>query len=203
MDEVVWLDVPAYPCVVDTDVFDAWSWCVSDRLAWRRPRTFVREGVIGGDNPSGLAFVLRAPCAFLPTELASLHVPGAGADDEVLAPWAIDDATDGLYAHRVRPGDLFWLHAGSLEALVWGLHDWVHFHNHGPFERPALTELQCDLVALAWLRRNAAAIGLDAAGLRGVARDLAALSRRRFADERLAPYDFEPLFQGPYPERVV
>ena len=75
---------------------------------------------------------------------------GYGLDDELRArAVGIDDATDLLYEHRVRPRDVFWLAATSLDALVWGLHDWAHFHNHGPFDQPAMTELQCDLVALA------------------------------------------------------
>jgi hypothetical protein len=204
MHEVLWLDVPPMPRVVDADVFDAWSWCASDRLAWRRPRAFRSTGRIDGENPPGLAFVLHGDGSFLPTELASLHVPGAREDERVLAPWAIDDATDGFHAQGVRPRDVLLLHAASLEALVWGLHDWVHFHNHGPFDRPAMTELQCDLVALAWLRRNAAAIGLGASELGSVAGDLAALSRARFAEERITPFDFDRLFASPvYPTSLA
>jgi hypothetical protein len=196
MHEVLWLDVPPMPCVVDADVFDAWSWCASDRLAWPRPRDFRTTGRIGSENPSGLAFVLHGDASFLPTELASLHVPGARDDERVLAPWAIDDATDGFHARGVRPRDVLRLHASSLEALVWGLHDWVHFHNHGPFDRPAMTELQCDLIALAWLRRNGGAIGLTPLELSSVAHDLAALSRARFAAEGIPPCDFDRLFSS-------
>jgi hypothetical protein len=191
---MIWLDVPPMPRIVDADVFDAWSWCASDQVEWHRLNDFRTTGRIDGDNPPGLAFVLRGAAPFLPTELASLHVPGARETERVLAPWAIDDATDGFHAHGARPRDLLWLHAASLPALVWGLHDWVHFHNHGPFDRPAMTELQCDLVAIAWLRRNASAIGVGAAEICAVARDLAALSRARFEAERLMPYDFDRLF---------
>jgi hypothetical protein len=143
--------------------------------------------------------------AFLPRELARLHAFGYGLNDEdSLAPWAIDDATDLLYEHRARPRDVFWLAATTLDALTWGLHDWAHFHNHGPFDQPAMTELQCDLVALAWLRGNAARIGVDAPRLDQVARDLAALSRKRFADEAIPPptADLDGLFLGPYPTRL-
>ena len=148
-------------CVVRDGVFDAWSWCASDVLVWRRPpRPLDATRAIDGTNPPGLLFVAAGDASFLPCELARLHAPGWGFDDElVLAPYAIDDATDGLYARRVRPRDVFFLAADSLAALVWGLHDWVHFHNHGPFDDPATTELQCDLVALAWLRANRDAIG--------------------------------------------
>jgi hypothetical protein len=47
---------------------------------------------------------------------------------------------------------------------------------------------------------NAERTGLDEARLSRVARDLAALSRRRFAEEKLAPPtdDLEALFLGPY-----
>src|SRR5436190_303003 len=167
MLDAIMLDVPPLPCVVlsadsSRPIFDAWSWCKSDVLEWRRPRGPLPASVpIQGDNPPGLVFVMRQKHPYLPSELARLHAIGYGLGDELaLAPWAIDDATDLLYEHRNRPADVFWLAANTLEALVWGLHDWAHFHNHGPFEQPAMTELQCDLVALAWLRRNAALVGV-------------------------------------------
>jgi hypothetical protein len=191
--------------VIPGAVFDAWSWCASDVLEWRRPTEAPlpsEHETIRGDNPAGLAFVMHRECSFLPRELARLHAFGYGLDEELaLAPWAIDDATDLLYEHRCRPRDVFWLAASSLEALLWGLHDWVHFHNHGPFDEPAMTELQCDLVALAWLRRNQARIGIDEARCQLVARDLAALSKRRFADENVASPvpDLDALFAGDYP----
>ena len=209
------LDVPGLPCVVDAPgdprVFDAWGWCSSDVLEWRRPTAETGAPLpvgrpIGGDNPPGLVFVMRAECPFLPRELARLHAFGYGLREEMaLAPWAIDDATDQLFEHRVRPRDVFWLAASTLEALVWGLHDWAHFHNHGPFTEPAMTELQCDLLALAWLRGNAAAIGLGDDALRTVARQLADLSARRFEDEDVTPpaTDLAALFLGPYPERPL
>lgn len=203
------LDVPPMARVVPDGVFDAWSWCKSDVLEWRRPASSpasLGDGPsIDGQNPPGLVFVMREEQTFLPRELARLHAFGYGLDDELaLAPYAIDDATDLLYQHGKRPRDVFWLAAPTLDALVWGLHDWVHFHNHGPFDQPAMTELQCDLVALAWLRRNARAMGLDDACLTRVARDLAALSRKRFDDERVpSPVkDLEALFLGAYPRRL-
>ena len=203
------LDVPPMSCVVPDGVFDAWSWCESDVIEWRRPAGAppfgVEHDVIGGENPPGLVFVMREECSFLPRELARLHAFGYGLDEELaLAPWAIDDATDLLYERRARPRDVFWLAATTLDALVWGLHDWAHFHNHGPFDQPAMTELQCDLLALAWLRANAQRIGLEEGRLVKVARDLAALSRRRFDDERVASptRDLDALFLGPYPSAL-
>ncbi len=204
------LDVPPMPCVVAEGVFDAWSWCASDVLEWRRPagsRSLLGEEDerIDGENPPELVFVMREEQSFLPRELARLHAFGYGLDSELaLAPYAIDDATDLLYERRVRPGDVFWLAASTLEALVWGLHDWAHFHNHGPFDQPAMTELQCDLVALSWLRLNADRIGLDEARLTAVARDLASLSRKRFAFEDIASpvTDLDALFLGPYPSKL-
>jgi hypothetical protein len=204
------LDVPALPCVVDPrgelGVFDAWSWCESDVLEVRSAGGGVWEAPrLDGHNPPGLVFVLRRDCPFLPRELARLHAFGYGLDSDLaLAPWAIDEATDLLYEHRTRPADLFWLGASSLDALVWGLHDWAHFHNHGPFDQPAMTELQCDLMALAWLRLNAEKLGVGPAHLGMVARDLAALSSTRFASEHVAPPapDLISLFLGPYPESL-
>jgi hypothetical protein len=200
------LNVPALPRVVDASVFDAWSWCPSDVLEVRSSSERWEWPQIRGANPPGLAFVMRKECAILPRELARLHAFGYGLDDEqALAPWAIDDATDLLHEHRLRPGDVFWLAASSLEALVWGLHDWAHFHNHGPFDQPAMTELQCDLVALAWLRQNAGDLGVETAALAKIAADLAALSAERFAAEQIAPpvHDLDALFAAAYPERPL
>ena len=206
------LETPPLPRIVRDGVFDAWSWCASSVLEWRPllapTRNALASGRITSANPPGLVFVLRdaEAHAFLPRELARLHAPGYGfEDEESLAPWAIDDATDLLYEHRTPPHDVFWLAASALDAVVWGLHDWAHFHNHGPFDEPAMTELQCDLLALAWLRRNARAIGLSDAVLQSVAHDLATLSQKRFADERIAApvSDLEALFNGPYPEHPL
>jgi len=204
------LEVPAMKCVVPGRVFDAWSWCRSDVVEWRRPAgslsSFATEHTpIDGQNPPGLAFVMREECTFLPRELAKLHVFGYGLENELaLAPWGIDQATDLLYERQARPHDVFWLAASTVDALVWGLHDWVHFHNHGPFEEPAMTELQCDLVAIAWLRQNAARIGLDEKRLTCIARDLADLSRKRFEFEGVdSPIaDLDALFLGPYPDAL-
>jgi hypothetical protein len=183
-------------------VFDAWSWCESDVVEWRAPsRGFDPKGSIDGTNPPDLVFVMHADCTFLPRERAALHAKGHGFVDEwALAPYAIDDATDLLHERRVRPRDVLWIAAGSLPALVWGLHDWAHFHNHGPFDEPAMTELQCDLLALEWLRLNATRIGVAGEVVSGVAGDLAALARKRFAAEGLpAPPEVELLLADRYP----
>ena len=193
------LATPTVPCslarvgVAEESVFDAWAWCESDHLEWRRPATsrqLDKSMVIDAQNPGELVFVFRegADSTFLPRELARFHAKGYGLDDEwALAPYAIDDATDLLYERRVKPSTLFWVAAPSLRALVWGLHDWAHFHNHGPFDEPALTELACDFVALSWLRTNRDLIGLEDGDLRRVALELAALSRTRFEGEGKKP----------------
>jgi hypothetical protein len=200
------LVVPPLGCLFD-DVFDAWSWCESDVLEWRRPNRELERGSIDGTNPGDLVFVVRdgVDASFLPRELARLHAVGYDLRDEwALAPYAIDDATDLLYERRVRPRAVLWLAAASLPALVWGLHDWVHFHNHGPFEEPAMTELQCDLVALEWLRLNRALIGLDEGEVDGVAKNLATLATRRFAEEGSSPpCDLDAIFSRRYPSGVA
>jgi hypothetical protein len=195
------LETPPVPCVVPAGaggagpaVFDAFGWCQSDLLEWGRPRAEIdRATSIDGSDPARMVFVFREKCTFLPRELARLHAFGLGLEDEeALAPYAIDEATDGLFARRVRPGDLLWLAADNLNALLWGLHDWAHFHNHGPFEQRAWTELQCDGTALTWLWRNRHEIGLDAPTFARVRREVEALSVERFAAEGLS-YDPEPL----------
>ena len=159
---------------------------------------------IDSQNPAELVFVFKegANSTFLPRELARFHAKGYGLEEEwALAPYAIDDATDLLYERRTRPRDLFWLAASSLRALVWGLHDWAHFHNHGPFDEPALTELASDEVALAWLRLNREAIALDERDLARVASELAALASSRFEAERKRPPvdDLVALFAAGHP----
>lgn len=182
------LATPPIPCLVPRDVFDAFGWCASESLEWRRPaRSDARWDTtprVDGTDPARMVFVLRTACDFLPHELARLHAFGLHLEDELaLAPWAIDDATDRLYERGARPSALLWLAADNLNALFWGLHDWAHFHNHGPFERRAWTELQCDASALAWLWLNRRRIGVDDATWTELARQAAALSHQRFASE--------------------
>lgn len=188
----VTLATPPLPLLVPPHVFDAFGWCPSTELEWWRPRGGVDLATeVDGTDPSRMVFVLRAgaPEGFLPRELARLHAYGLGfEDEEALAPYGIDDATDGLFERRLPPREVLSLAADNLNALFWGLHDWAHFHNHGPLEEPAWTELQCDTAALAWIVRNRAAIGLDERRLATLHAELVALSAGRFAGEG-KPFD--------------
>jgi hypothetical protein len=179
------LRTPPIARVVPDGVFEAFGWCASDALTWGRPADrFDAESAIDGGNPARMVFVMHAECTFLPRELARLHAFGMGFEDEwALAPYAIDDATDLLHEHRVAPRSVLWLAADNLNALVWGLHDWAHFHNHGPFEERAWTELQCDAAALAWLWTNRDVIGIDDARWERARREVSAIGRGRFASE--------------------
>lgn len=181
------LATPRMPLVVPASTFDAFAWCDSHVLEWRRPATrWDASRVDRAENPSGMTFVLRDGAAdFLPRELARLHAAGYGLEEEQsLAPYGIDDATDLLFAHHVTPHDAMWLAAEGLRALVWGLHDWSHFHNHGPFEERAWTELQCDASALVWLWINKGEIPEMTDARWSETRDaLAIVSRTRFEEE--------------------
>jgi len=182
----IWLAVPPIARVAPQGVFDAFGWCASDQLEWGRPagRPFDAWATITPANPPAMVFVMRAECTFLPQEPAALHVTGMGLTAEkALAPWAIDDATDLLWETRTPPGSLLWLATGGLDGLFWGLHEWAHFHNHGPFERRAWTEMQCDAAALSWLWRGRDAIGIDAATWERARREVVAIAAARFAEE--------------------
>jgi hypothetical protein len=185
---VVHLATPPVARLVPDGVFDAFGWCASDVLEWRAPEGVWDDAApIDGSDPARMVFVFVQPgaAAFLPRELASLHAFGLGlTDEEALAPWAIDDATDGLYARGLRPRDALWLAADNLNALFWGLHDWAHFHSHGPFEQRAWTELQCDATALAWLWENRARVPrMTEATWEKARRSVLTLARARFAGE--------------------
>jgi hypothetical protein len=195
------LSTPPIPLLVPAGVFDAFGWCESASLDWWHPARGIDLATpVDGTDPTRMVFVFTpaAPAGFLPRELARLHAYGLGfEDEEALAPYGIDDATDGLFERRLPPRDVLGLAADNLNALFWGLHDWAHFHNHGPLDEPAWTELQCDTAALAWIVRNRAAIGLvrrEGHEARGEARlatlhaELVALSARRFAGEG-KPFD--------------
>jgi hypothetical protein len=158
------LATPALPLLVDASVFDGFAWQRSETLEWRTPGPSLEINRLDGELPLRLAFVLREPWSALPMELARLHTGrGYGLTEEMaLAPYGIDDATDQLFAHRRPAHDVFWLAADNLNALFWGLHDWAHFHNHGPFDQRAATELQCDASALAWLWINREQVPLEA-----------------------------------------
>jgi hypothetical protein len=192
------LRVPKIPCLVPAGVFDAdgFGWCASDVLEWQRPRArFAIEPEVDATNPPGMIFVLRdvGRAPFLPRELARLHLTGLDLGDVdwdaqwALAPYGIDDATDLLFEHRLRPADVLWLATDSLAGVVWGLHDWAHFHAHGPFEERAWTELQCDASALAWLFINQETVGIDEAIWERVRTSVANVARTRFEEEGKDP----------------
>ncbi len=187
------LQTPPIALRVPLGVFDAFGWCASESVEWRcrTDRPFDATTPIDGSDPARMVFVFHAQCTFLPKELARMHAFGMGLAEELaLAPYAIDDATDELFARKVAPGSLLWLAADNLNALFWGLHDWAHFHNHGPFEQRAWTELQCDAAALHWLSLAQGALGLSDASLSRVRGEVARLSASRFAEEGAnAPHD--------------
>jgi len=158
---------PPLPLLVPPETFDAFGWCPSTTLEWRRPSEALTLNPLDDRLPLRMAFVFRAPWSALPAERAWLHTGrdqalavGLGDDDLALAPYALDDATDGLWEHRRPPREVFWLAADNTNALYWALHDWSHFHNHGSFEDRPATELQCDVAALVWLWLNREAAGL-------------------------------------------
>ena len=182
------LRVPPIPCIVHASVFDAFAWHTSTDLEWRSESGLGAHTLPSSDNPPALAFVLRgdeAAYPFLPWELAELHVPrvGLAKGARMLAPWAIDDATDLLYETRTPPREALYLATGSLAALYWGLHDWAHFHSHGPFVERAATELQCDATALVWLRLNAEQIGIEEATWERAREAAVTLTQERAASE--------------------
>ncbi len=84
-----------------------------------------------------------------------------------------------------RPRDALWLAADNLNALFWGLHDWAHFHNHGPFEphQRAWTEVQCDASALVWLWINRRDVPLSEPAWERLREQVVRLSRKRFEDD--------------------
>lgn len=198
---------PPLPCVVPAEVFDAFAWCVSGELSWQRPAEWSKDEPLTADNPPRMIFVLREDASFLPRELARLHAPALGfADEWALAPYAIDDATDELYARRVPPERAMWLATDSLPGLFWGLHDWAHFHNHGPFTERAFTELQCDVTALAWLWQNRERVGITSEEWERLRVAAVGISEARFlAEQRSFVADpLEPLaVQGLLRSRVA
>jgi hypothetical protein len=161
------LRTPPLPLLVEAETFDDFAWCESASLEWRAPSDDVVLSPFDDAITLRWAFVFRAPWSVLPAEHAWLHTGrdqarAIGLDDDAmaLAPYAIDDATDLLWEHRRAPGDTFWLAADNTNALYWALHDWAHYHNHGPFTDRPSTELQCDAAALVWLWINRAVIPL-------------------------------------------
>jgi len=183
------LATPPVRRVVPDRVFDAFSWCASSSLEHRSAHAELDLATpIDGSDPARMVFVFHDEAAWarteLPRELARLHATGLGLTEETaLAPYAIDDATDVLFERRIPPAEVLWLAADNLNAVYWGLHDWAHFHSHGPFTERAYTELQCDFAALTWLGLNAAALGVDAGSLARARREVALLAGSRFAAE--------------------
>jgi hypothetical protein len=184
--------VPELVPALAPPVFDDFAWSPPVTLSWRTRSPLDRTEPLTRTNPGGMVFLFLDKCAFLPRELARLHVPELLRADEaerhVLAPYAIDDATDLLHEHRVPARSVLGLATASLAGLFWGLHDWAHFHHHGPFEERAWTELQCDAAALSWLHVNRVLLGLDDAELAALVDQAGELTHARFAEEnRCAP----------------
>lgn len=183
------LATPALPCLVAPETFDGFSWCASDALELRCPDDALTLNALDDALPLGMAFVFREPFEALPSEFAWLHTGRAQAraiglgDERCLAPWALDDATDTLYAHRRAPGSLLWLAADNINAVYWALHDWSHFHNHGSFDDRPSTEYQCDAAALVWLWINRHLLPLPEAHWEAL-RASALLNHRRLREER-------------------
>lgn len=167
---VLRLATPPLPLLVPRETFDGFSWCASDVLEWHTPASDVALNALDDALPLRMAFVFRGDTAGLPAERAWLHTGrdqaraiGLSEEALALAPYALDDATDQLWAQRRAPGDTLWLAADNVNALYWALHDWSHFHNHGDFTDRPSTELQCDAAALAWLWLNRAEVPLPEA----------------------------------------
>ncbi|HEX7664395.1 MAG TPA: hypothetical protein VF407_07795 [Polyangiaceae bacterium] len=181
------LATPHLPRLVPDGVFDAFEWTTSKTLEWWRPHDRWDCSIVDqAENPSGMTFVLREGRGeFLPRELACMHATGCGFENEqALAPYGIDDATDLLYERQSPPNETMWLVADGLRALFWGLHDWAHFHNHGPFEERAWTELQCDASALVWLAIAKGVVpSLHEETWDELRASAVAISRKRFEDE--------------------
>jgi hypothetical protein len=157
-------DVPGIPCVVSAETFDfdGFGWCSSTTLTVRLPKELSHTEPVTGENPGEMLFLLRGEALFLPKERAYLHLADLSPEalgEWSLAPYAIDDATDELFARRLMPAPWMTLVTRSVRGLFWGLHDWSHFHNHGPFTNIPETELQCDVAALHWMRLNLNAWG--------------------------------------------
>ncbi len=154
------LHTPPLPLVVPAETFDDFGWCPSDVLPWRTPGPGLLLNPFVDTLPLRMAFVFVRDFPSLPREYAWLHT---GRDQAAalglgeafaLAPYALDDATDLLWEARTPPRSVLSLACDNLNALYWALHDWSHFHNHGPFSDRPSTELQCDVAALVWLWLN-------------------------------------------------
>jgi hypothetical protein len=175
-------------CVVPEGVFDAFGWCSTGELRLRTPAAGLALGAeLTDENPAEMVFVFHGPPGAwldLPRELATLHAPALTEPAEcILAPYAIDDATDAFYTHRCAPNTQLLLATTTLRGVFWGLHDWCHFHNHGPFEARAWTELQCDVAALTWMFACQEALECSSDALRRIAVRAEKLAETRFQAE--------------------
>ncbi len=195
----VHLATPPLPLLVSPETFDDFSWCESAELEWRTPRDTIELTPLDDELPLRMAFVFREPWSALPAEHAWLHTGrdqaralGLGDDAMALAPYAIDDATDLLWEHRRAPARTFWLATDNANALYWALHDWSHYHNHGPFTDRPSTELQCDAAALVWLWINRALVPLPDAHWE--------LLRRGALENHLRLREKEPATRCPAPD---
>jgi hypothetical protein len=178
-------DVPPIPCIVSAETFDfdGFGWCASTTLAVRMSSSLSHAEPVTGENPGEMLFLLRGEALFLPKELAYLHLADLSPEargEWSLAPYAIDDATDELFARKLSPAPWMTLVTRSVRGLFWGLHDWSHFHNHGPFTNIPETELQCDVAALHWMRLNMNAWGGSRGELQGIASHVFAHALKRF-----------------------
>ncbi len=171
--------------LVDSAVLPDFEWAEPRWLDVLLPVAgLATQDPITADNPPRMLFLVAADAAVaLPTEPAALHFQGLPSEANVLAPWAIDAATDALFAARAPAKDVLVLATDSLRGVFWGLHDWAHFHSHGPFERVAETELQCDVAALVWLWDNRDALGVTRAHHARIVGDVTGLWRARFTAE--------------------
>lgn len=183
------LSTAPIPRLVDSAVLPDFEWAAPRWLDVLLPDAGVdpRDAVTADNPPRMLFLVAEGAAVTLPTEPGALHLPGLPDAARVLAPWAIDDATDAFFEARVPPEEVLVLATDSLRGLFWGLHDWAHFHSHGPFDRVAETELQCDVAALVWLSDNRAALAVAPLQLERIAADVVALWHDRFTAEGRPP----------------
>jgi hypothetical protein len=182
------LSTAAIERLVDFVVLPDFEWTTPRWLDVVLPEAGLeRLAPITADNPPRMLFLVAPGSNVpLPTEAAALHMPALPDDAKVLAPWAIDDATDLFFAAQAPPEEVLTLATDSLRGVFWGLHDWAHFHSHGPFERIAETELQCDVAALVWLWDNRELLATTLAEYTRVAANVGALWHARFTAEARA-----------------
>src|ERR1700722_4686477 len=61
---------PPMPRLVPEDVFDAFGWCASDALEWRRPADrWDPTPRLDGSDPARMGFLLRGPRGVFPPAL--------------------------------------------------------------------------------------------------------------------------------------